>query len=43
MDQCVDRFEARHYVESCGLKSILNESYGVYSSVEKNDFDTLLN
>ena len=34
MAQCVDKYEVRHYVESCGLKNILNECYGVYSSVD---------
>lgn len=27
MAQCVDKFEVRHYVESCGMESILNECY----------------
>lgn len=43
MAQCVDKFEVRHYVESCGMKSILNECYGVYSSVEEIDFEALPN
>ena len=43
MAQCVDKYEVRHYVESCGLKNILNECYGVYSSVEEIDFDALPN
>ena len=43
MSQCVDKYEVRHYVESCGLKNILNECYGVYSSVEEIDFDALPN
>ena len=43
MAQCVDEFEVRHYVESCGMESILNECYGVYSSVEEIDFNALPN
>lgn len=43
MAQCVDKFEVRHYVESCGMESILNECYGVYSSVEEIDFNALPN
>lgn len=43
MVQCVDKYEVRHYVESCGLKNILNECYEVYSSVEEINFDALPN
>lgn len=41
MKQCVDKYEVRKYVEECGLGSILNECYGVYSSPDEIDFGKL--
>ena len=41
MHQCADKYEVRKYLESKGLKTILNELYGVYNSVDEIDFDTL--
>ena len=41
MHQCVDKYEVRKYVESKGLKSILNELYGVYDNPEDIDFEKL--
>lgn len=41
MKQCVDKYEVRKYVEECGLGSILNECYGVYSSPDEIDFRKL--
>ena len=41
MHQCVDKYEVRKYVESKGLKSILNELYGVYDKPEDIDFEKL--
>ena len=43
MQQCVDKYDVREYVKSCGLKSILNECYGVYNTPEEIDFDSLPN
>ena len=43
MAQCADKYEVRKYVETCGLKNILNECYGVYDNVEDVDFDKLPN
>lgn len=43
MAQCVDKYEVRKYVESKGLGNILNQSYGVYESVEDIDFGNLPN
>lgn len=41
MQQCVDKYEVRKYVESKGLGHILNELYGVYDTPEEINFDTL--
>ena len=41
MQQCVDKYDVRQYVEACGLSSILNECYGIYNSPEDIDFDAL--
>ncbi len=41
MQQCVDKYEVRKYVESKGLGRILNELYGVYNSPEEIDFNAL--
>lgn len=41
MAQCVDKYEVRKYVEECGLGSILNKCYGVYSSPDEIDFRKL--
>ena len=41
MKQCVDKYEVRKYVEECGLGSILNECYGVYSSLDEINFGKL--
>ena len=43
MKQCVDKYEVRKYVEECGLGSILNECYGVYSGPDEIDFRKLPN
>lgn len=43
MAQCVDKYEVRKYVESCGLGDTLNECIGVYNSPDEIDFDTLPN
>lgn len=34
MTQCVDKYDVRGYVESKGLKSILNDCYGVYDKAD---------
>jgi len=41
MPQCVDKYEVRKYVESKGLKHILNELNGLYDSFEKINFNDL--
>lgn len=41
MPQCVDKYDVRKYVKSCGLEEILNECYGVYNSPEEIDFSSL--
>ena len=41
MKQCADKYDVRQYIESIGLKSILNECYGVYDRAEDVDFDKL--
>lgn len=41
MAQCVDKYDVRKYVESCGLGDILNECYGVYDSPDEIDFEAL--
>ena len=41
MHQCVDKYEVRKYVESKGLKNILNELYGVYDGPEEINFEKL--
>ncbi|HHX81325.1 MAG TPA: hypothetical protein GX692_09735 [Acholeplasmataceae bacterium] len=38
---CADKYLIREYVESKGLKHILNELYGVYDNVEQIDFQKL--
>ena len=43
MRQCVDKYEVREYVKACGCEEILNECYGVYSSPDEIDFDSLPN
>ena len=43
MVQCVDKYDVREYVKSCGLGNILNECFGVYESAEAVDFDALPN
>lgn len=43
MKQCVDKYEVRKYVESCGLGHLLNECYGVFDKAEDVDFDKLPN
>lgn len=43
MIQCVDKYDVRDYVVQKGLKSILNECYGVYDRVEDIDFEKLPN
>ena len=41
MPQCVDKYEVRKYVESKGLRHILNELYGVYDSFDEIDFKSI--
>ena len=41
MQQCVDKYEVRKYVESKGLGHILNELYGVYDTADEINFDVL--
>ncbi|SDW42863.1 TupA-like ATPgrasp [Marinococcus luteus] len=41
MTMCSDKYEVRKYVESKGLKEILNPLYGVYEKAEDINFDTL--
>ena len=41
MGMCVDKYEARKYVESKGLSNNLVKLYGVYHSSDKIDFDKL--
>ena len=41
MPQCVDKYDVREYVKSCGLEEILNECYGVFDFPEEIDFDAL--
>lgn len=43
MHKCVDKYEVRKYIESKGLKNILNECYGVYDNPKDIDFDKLPN
>lgn len=41
IQQCVDKFEVRKYVESKGLGDILNELYGVYNMVDRVELKQL--
>ena len=41
LQQCVDKYEVRRYVESKGLGHILNNLYGVFDSAEQIDFSVL--
>lgn len=41
MPSCVDKWEVREYVRRKGFGYILNESYGVYESVEEIDWGRL--
>ncbi len=41
MEQCADKHEVREYITSCGYAHLLNESYGVFDSVERIPVDTL--
>lgn len=43
MGQCVDKYEVRKYVQSCGLESILNPCLGIYDMVEDIPFGELPN
>lgn len=43
MKLCVDKYDVRDYIESIGLKHILNECYGVYDNAEDVEFDKLPN
>lgn len=38
---CADKYDVRQYVKECGLDEILNTVYGVYTSVDDIDFETL--
>lgn len=39
--KCADKYSVREYVESKGLKGILNDVYGVFDSPEEINFDKL--
>ena len=41
MSLCSDKADVRDYVKDIGLEEILNECYGVYSSVDEIDFNSL--
>lgn len=41
MIHCVDKYDVREYVESCGLSKILNECYGVYENPKEINFNCL--
>lgn len=41
MQECVDKYSVRKYVEQCGLENILNKCYGVYDNPAQIDFDFL--
>lgn len=41
MAQCADKHDVRAYIISCGYERLLNESYGVFDSVDQIPFDTL--
>lgn len=41
MTPCSDKWLVRKYVERCGLKSILNECYGHYDSVDAINLDEI--
>ncbi len=41
MKQCTDKYEVRKYVESVGLKHILNELYKTYNSFDEINFEQL--
>lgn len=43
MKKCVDKYNVREYIKSCGLDDILNGCFGVYDSVSDIDFDALPN
>lgn len=38
---CSDKDKVRKYIKKCGLESILNEQYGVWTDARKIDFNTL--
>ena len=41
MIRCVDKYDVREYVKSCGLSKILNECYGVYENTKEINFNCL--
>ena len=41
--QCTDKYEVRKYVKECGCGEILNDLYGVYTSVEDISWEKLPN
>ena len=41
MKQCVDKYNVREYVKSCGYGSILNDCFGVFDSPDDIDVETL--
>lgn len=41
MVKCVDKYDARKYVEDCGCGELLNECYGVYRNADEIDFSAL--
>lgn len=43
MHKCVDKYLVREYIESKGLKNILNDCYGVYDRFDEIQFESLPN
>ena len=41
MPVCSDKADVRDYVKQCGLEEILNDCYGIYSSIDDIDFEKL--
>lgn len=39
--QCVDKYDVREYVKSCGLGCILNDVYGIYDNSSEINFEIL--
>lgn len=41
MTQCADKYSVREYIESKGLKDILNKVYALYNNVDEINIDLL--